>query len=182
MTAQQCVSLVSGNSTGTNGQTTAGASSLGVVQAQTSASGTNTHSYQCNITPPVRPSAILDVTFFYATQPQLGTQVAVLGSGTMNGSIVFSSISFPAPGASETPSTVTPVRADSGSLTILPVVASFNTTTTPAGAFYSVRFTPATPIVVTPTTLQVLLTVTLQNLATTATITNSPGAVVRYTR
>lgn len=178
-----CQQLVSGGSTGTNGQTTAGASSTPVIQSDSDNSGTYTHTYKCNISPLVRPSYVVDATIYYGVQTTaLGTQVAVLASGTMNGSIVFSSITYPSPAASETPSTVTPVRADSGTLTITPVVGSFNTTTTTAGAFYSAKFVPAAPIYVSADHVQLLLTVTLSTQASSATITNVPGVYVRYTR
>ncbi len=178
-----CQAVVSGNSTGTNGLTVVGASNTYVIQAQTSASGTNTHTYQCNISPPVRPSAILDATFYYGIDTtNLGTQTATLASGTLNSTTVFRTITYPTPGNGETPSVVTPVRADSGTLTITPTVANFNVTSITAGAFYSVKFTPATRIAVSVDDLQVLLTVTLLNTATSATITNSPGVFVRYTR
>lgn len=178
-----CQQTVSGNSTGTNGQTIAGASFTPVIQSQTSATGTNTHTFLCNISPLVRPSSVVDATFYYGVQTSnLGTQAAVLASGTMNGSIVFATITYPSPGIGETPSTVTPVRADSGTLLITPVVASSNVNTTTAGAFYSVRFAPASPIAMAADHVQLLLTVTLQSAATSATITNSPGVFVRYTR
>lgn len=183
-----CNSTVSGNGTGTNGLTTTGASATPVVQAQTSASGTNTHTFICNITPPYfivtsgSGLMITAATFFYGVQTTgLGTQVATLASGTMNSSTVFSYIAYPTPAASETPSTVTPVRADSGTLTITPAVASSNVATTTAGAFYSVTFTPATGTLVWKTDLrQLLLTVSLLNTATSATVTNSPGVLVRF--
>src|SRR5690242_6647651 len=85
-----CTSSVSANSTGTNGQTTTGASAVPVVQAQTSATGTNTHTYICNISPPTAiitaraGIAILDAVFLYGPQSALGTQSATLASGTMN--------------------------------------------------------------------------------------------------
>lgn len=181
-----CVSSVSGNSTGTNGQTTAGTSGTPVVQAQTSASGTNTHTYICNISPPVSLAntsgnriQVLDAVFVYGVQTTiLGTQANVLASGTFNGSVVFSTISYPIAIANETPSTVAPVRADTGTMVITPVVASFNTSTTTAGAFYTVTFRPATPIQWNVDMKQLLMTVTLLNTATSATVTNSPGILV----
>lgn len=184
--ASDCNTSVSGNATGTNGYTVAGASNTPVVQASTSNTGTNTHTYVCTIQLPTRltstkGAAIKDVVFYYGVQTSaLGTQVATLASGTMNSSTVFSSITFPAAGASETASTVTPVRADSGTLLITPVVASANTATTTAGAFYSTKFTPATPIALTTDLQTVLFTVTLQAAATSATVTNSPGILVHF--
>lgn len=188
--AQNCSTVVSGNSTGTNGQTTAGASSTPVVQAQTSNVGTNTHTYLCTIAPPARLVAasstnivkIVDAVFLYGVQTTaLGTQVATLASGTFNSSIVFSTIAYPTAGASETPSTVTPVRGDSGTMAITPAAASANVATTTAGSFFSQTFTPATPIVWNVDLTQLLLTVTLLNAATSATITNSPGVLIHMT-
>lgn len=183
-----CMTTVSGNATGTQGFTTAGTSGTPVVQAQTSASGTNTHNYVCTINPQNylitsgAGIAIQSATFYYGVvTSNLGTQVATLASGTMNSVLVFSYIDFPTAGAGETASTVAPVRADSGSLTITPAVASFNVTAATAGQFYSVMFTPATPIVVKVINRQLLLSVSLLNTATSATVTNSPGIMVRYT-
>lgn len=180
-----CNSTVSANSTGTQGLTTVGASTTPVVQAQTSASGTNTHTYICPVDVEsrlnLRGIVIRDVTFLYGVQTTaLGTQVATLASGTFNGSTVFSTITFPAAANSETASTVTPVRADAGTMVITPTAANANVATTTAGAFYSVKFTPATPFNVTTDLQELLVTVTLQNTATSATITNSPGMLVHY--
>jgi len=184
----KCNTTVSGNSTGTNGLTTVGASATPVIQAQTTNVGTNTHTFICNISPPywVVTSGtglqIVSASFFYGVQTTgLGVQAATLASGTMNNAIVFSRITYPTPGIGETESTVTPVRADSGTLVITPVVASANVATTTAGAFYSTLFAPATGTLAWKTDLrQLLLTVTLQNTATSATITNSPGVLVRF--
>jgi len=179
-----CQSLVSGNSTGTQGLTVVGASNTPIDQASTSATGTNTHTFICNITPPngIVTSgigyAIKDAVFAYGLKNQLGTQAATLSSGTMNSSVVFSYIAYPTSGASETPSTVTPVRADSGNLVITPAVASFNRTTTTDGSFYTVTFTPASPIAWKTDQRQLLLTVTLQGILTTALVTYTPGVLV----
>ena len=180
-----CTSTVSGNSTGTNGQTTVGASAVPVVQAQTSASGTNTHTYQCNIAPPANISGVtplwklVDAVFLYGVQTTaLDTQVSTAASGTLNSSILFNYIQYPTSGASETASTVTPVRADAGTIVLNPVIASFNVGTSTAGAFYSQTFTPASPITWNTDLKQLFLKVTLQAQATSATITNSPGVFV----
>ncbi len=179
----QGASYASANTTGTNGLTLIGTANTQVQQVQTSTVGTNTHTYVYNISPPVRPSQIISATFFYGTQATvpLGTQAAVLASGTMNGTIVFTSITYPAPATSETASPVTPIRADTGSLTITPTVANFVISTVDAGTFYSVKFTPSSPIAVTSDLVQVFLNVTIQMQFSSAMITNSPGALVRYT-
>ena len=184
-----CGSGASGNTTGTNGLTVVGASFAGVVQAQTSASGTNTHYYSCDLnnimsalgSSPPKQVAVIDATFFYGVQTSaLGTQAVTLASGTLNSLTVFSKIAMPAAGASETPSTVTPVRADSGTMTLTPAAASFNTGTTTAGAFYSEKFTPGAPVFLTTDGTEFFFNVALLNTATSATITNSPGVLVHY--
>lgn len=182
-----CFGVVSGNGTGTNGLTSVGASSTPAMNLQTDNTGTNTHHHKCNISPPGaiitsgNGIAITSATFMYGVQTTgLGTQVATLSSGTMNSQTVFTTITYPTAGASETPSTVTPVRADAGNLVITPAVASFNVATTTAGAFYSANFAPATPIVYKTTNVQLLLNVSLLNTATSATVTNTPGAMVFF--
>jgi hypothetical protein len=182
-----CIGTPSGNATGTQGLQSAGAAAMPVQGVQTNATGTNTHIYVCTITPPswiisaTTGLAVKDATFFYGVQTNaLGTQASVAASGTFNGAVVFSSVTYPAAAASETPSTVTPVRADAGTLGITPAAASANTATTTAGAFYSQLFTPATPIAWSTDMKQLLFTVALQNTATTATVTNSPGALIHF--
>jgi len=180
-----CNTTASGNTTGTQGQTISGASAMPVVQAQTSVTGTNTVTFICNISPPqsIKTTGtglgILDAIFTYAvvTGP-LGTQVATLSSGTMNGSTVFSYVAYPTPVGAQTPSTVTPVRADANTLVITPVVASFNTTTTTAGSFFAAKFTPAAPIAWKTDLRQLLMTVTLQGLASTPYTINSAGVLL----
>jgi hypothetical protein len=174
---------------GTNGMTVVGASNVYAMESNsTSSATTNTLSYTCPISAPFRTTSgkgiyISKVVADYGVQTTaLGTQVNTLASGTYNGSIVFSKIVLPAAGASETPSTVTPVRADSGTLVVTPVIASANTATTTAGAFYTIAFTPSTPFVLADLT-KFLFTLSLQGAATpaAATITNLLGVHVYYT-
>ena len=90
-----CNSTVSANSTGTQGLTTSGASTMPVVAAQTSATGaTNTHTFICNISPPYaiittgNGIGITDAVFFYGVSAGGGigsAQVATLASGTFMG-------------------------------------------------------------------------------------------------
>ena len=103
----QCSSTVSANSTGTNGQTTAGTSSTPVVQADTSSTAA-LHQYICNLAPPSPLTTtgtnlrVVDVVFLYnITANNLGQQANVLASGTFNGATVFSSITHPSPGPTE---------------------------------------------------------------------------------
>jgi hypothetical protein len=189
-TWSQCQSSVSGNATLINGYTTAGAASTPVVQAQTSATGTNTHTYVCKVHVPQRLSNtqpgkgvyISNVVFYYGVQGgALGPQAATPASGTMNGSTVFGTVTYPNPGVAETPSTVAPLRADSGTLTITPAAGAFNIAVTTAGAFYTAQFTPASPILLQTDLQDLVLTFTLQCAANTATITNSPGGIIHYT-
>jgi hypothetical protein len=182
--AGACAGTVSGNSTGTNGSTVVG--SVAVVQDDTSASGTNTHTYLCHIPLPSKTTAnkgvvnILDATFFYGVQTAaLGTQAATLASGYLNGVAVFQSTAFPAAGASETASSAY-ARADTGTAAWTPAVASFNTATTTAGQFYSEKFAPGSTLTLDTDLSDLMLVVTLQCAATTATITNTPGFIVHY--
>lgn len=183
-----CNSSVSGNGTGTNGFTALGtAPSIPVVEANTSATGTNTHYFVCSIPIPSRLALtksiyVLDITAFYGVQTTgLGTQVAVLASGTLNAKTVFTKIAYPAATASQTATGLAEaVRADTGTLTIAPVVASFNVATTTAGEFYSAKFTPSVAIPVAVDNTQLLFTLSLLNTATSITITNLPGILVHY--
>jgi hypothetical protein len=186
-----CNSSVSGNSTGTNGLTVLGtAPSIPVIQAQTSSTGTNTHYYTCAIPLPSarldlsRTAYVADVEFYYGVQTTaLGTQVATLASGTLNSKTVFQTIAYPVAAATETATGLAEAaRADSGTLTITPVVGSFNTATTTAGEFYTVKFTPANPVPLSVDHTQLMFTVSLLNTATSATVTNSPGFLVHVRR
>ncbi len=185
--ARECFGLVSGNAdTGNATWVMGGSSSHPEFQLLTTNSGTNTHTYKCDITPPSfitsgRGAQITSVEFFYGVQTSnLGTQVASLADGTMNSQTVFTYVDYPAPGAAETPSVEVPVRADSGTLVINPVVASFNVNTTTAGRYYSVAFTPASAIAVETARRQLYLNVALLNTATSATETNTVGGRVVY--
>lgn len=160
-----------------------GASAIPVYQYASTA-GT-AHTYACQIPVPTRingsrGSYLVDATFYYGVQQTLlPAQAATLASGFFNGVAVFTSITLPAAGASETPSTVTPVRADAGTLLITPVVASFNLALTTAGAWDSVKFTPATPIALTADITAFYLNVSF--LVTTGVMTtNTPGFTVHY--
>lgn len=189
-TFSQCFPSVSGNAGATLGFTTVGTANTPVAEATTTSTGTNTHTYVCKVHVPQRLANTLpgkgvyltNFVFYYGVQQAaLGSQASVLASGTFNGSTVFGSVTYPASGASETPSPVTPSRLDSGTLTITPAVASFNTSTTTAGAFDTVTFTPASPILLQTDLQDIVLTVTFQCAATTATTTNTPGGIIHYT-
>ena len=183
-----CAPLVSDHG-GTLGITVTGASSVYAMQvATTSSATTNTMTYTCPIVAPFRTSTgrgvwISKIVADYGVQTTaLGTQVNTLASGTYNGSIVFSKIVLPAPGAAETASTVTPVRADAGTLVVTPVIASANTAITTAGGFYTIAFTPSTPFILADLT-KYLFTLSLQGTASpsAATVTNLLGVHVYWT-
>lgn len=157
-----------------------------VYQVATTNSGTATNTITCAIPVPSRANIargvfVADVTFFYGVQQTgLGTQAVVLASGTMNAQAVFTTITMPAAGTSETASTVTPVRWDSGTLTLLPTVANFNVATTTAGAFYSEKFTPATPMSMNTDLTGYYVNFTVLETATSASTVNTPGFLVHY--
>lgn len=184
LTAQTGVGVSSNIGLGLIGATTTQPTSI--YQIATTNAGTATNTLQCVIPVPsrtnlTRGSYLMDDTFYYGVQQTgLGTQVAVLASGTMNGVLVFQQIALPTAGAAETASTVAPTRADAGTLLITPVVASSNVATTTAGAFYSVKFTPATPIALTSDGTAYYVAATFLATATSATTLNTPGHIVHY--
>jgi hypothetical protein len=168
-----------------------GASNVPVMQvATTNAASISTNTISCVINPPStvgitgRGVTLTDAVVVYGLQQTGGvnaTQLSVAASGTFNGTIVFDKVAFPTSGASETPSTVTPVRADAGSLVYTPTAATFNSVVTTAGAFFTQKFTPATPFA-----LSTDLTIYHVNMAvlcntTQATTINVAGVLVHFT-
>lgn len=196
--ASSCAYSTSGGTLATPTFGAAGNTALGLINASatitpvyqiaTTSSGTATNTLTCQVPVPSRVNAargsyLVDATFFYGVQQTgLGTQVAVLASGTMNGQAVFTKVALPVAAASETASTVTPVRADAGTLLITPVVASSNVATTTAGGFYSVKFTPATPIALTTDLTAYYVNATFLATASSATTINTPGMLIHYRR
>jgi hypothetical protein len=157
-----------------------------VIQgATTSSASSDTITFVCTIMPPYRTSAtkgiaLTDATFIYGNQTtNLGTQAATLASGTFNGSTVFQKLVAPVAGAGETASSATLVRADSGTMAITPVAASFNGTAVTAGQFYTAKFAPASPIQLSDLT-PLIFTVKLVVTDSAATQINSPGVLVHY--
>jgi hypothetical protein len=157
-----------------------GASNTPVYQLATTVTGTNTHTYTCRVNSLGKLPAIVSVEWDYGTIATLGTQAAVLASGTMNGQLLFSTITLPATGAAETPSTVTPVRWDAGTVVINPVVASFNVTALTAGAFYTATVTPATALTMATPLTDYFVSFALLNTATTATATYITGVKLNF--
>lgn len=176
--------------TGTTGlglvSSAAGVASLPVLEVSTTNAGTATNTISCTIPVPSRVNAprgsyVVDATFAYGIyQNTAGTQAAVLASGTMNGQAVFTTVTLPAAGTSETGSVVAPVRWDSGTLAITPVVASFNTTALTVGQFYTAKFVPATPLAMTSDLTSYQVNLSILCAATTATSIATPGVLVHY--
>lgn len=168
-----------------------GASNVPVMQvATTNAAVVSVNTISCVINPPStvgitgRGVNLVNADVIYGLQQTGGvnaTQVSVAASGTMNGTLVFDKVAFPAPGASETPSTVTPVRADAGTLAYTPAMASFNSVVTTAGAFFTQRFTPATPFALTTDETIYHINFTVLCNTTQATTINVAGVLVHFT-
>lgn len=156
--------------------------------ATTNAAVISTNTITCNVPVPSRVSAgrgvyVVDATFMYGLQQAGGvnaTQVAVEASGTMNGVLVFSQVTYPAAGAAETPSTVAPVRWDAGTLVLNPAKAAFNSLVTTAGSFFSQKFTPATPMAMVSDFVQYFVSLPILCNTTQATTINSPGVLIHY--
>lgn len=164
-----------------------------VMAVSTTNGGTATNTISCMIPVPSRVNTargvqLVDAVVFYGVgQNAIGStvntpQAVTLSSGQLNGVNVFGKITMPAVGLSETPSTVAQARADSGTLAISPdpTNANFNTATTTAGAFYSIKFTPASPISMTTDLTQYYVNLTLLCQATTATTIYEGGVLVHY--
>lgn len=168
-----------------------GASSVPVMQvATTNAAVVSTNTISCVINPPStigitgRGVNLTSADVFYGIQQTGGvnaTQLSVAASGTFNGTTVFDKIAMPAPGAAETPSTVTPVRADAGSLAYNPAAASFNSLVTTAGSFFTQRFTPATPFGLTTDETIYHINFSVLCNTTQATTINVAGVMVHFT-
>ena len=90
----------------------------------------------------------------------------------------FSTITLPAPGASQTASTVTPV-AIGGTVTTSSTTGNMAATT--AGAFKVSRLTPATPINLTADMTYLLVSENFNQSASSAQVVNSPGMLIHYT-
>jgi len=90
----------------------------------------------------------------------------------------FSTIAFPAPGATETASVVTPV-AIGGTVTTSSTTGNMAATT--AGAFKVSRLTPATPINLTTDMTFLLVSENFNQSASSAQVVNSPGMLLHYT-
>ena len=171
--------------------TTATAPAVPVMQvATTNASVISVNTINCLINPPStvgitgRGINLVNADFFYGIQQSGGvnaTQLYTLASGTMNGALVFSKVVMPTPGASETPSTVAPVRADTGTLAVTPSGATFNSLVTTAGAFFTQRYTPSAPFSLSGDDTLYYISMTFLCNTTQATTINTPGVMIHFT-
>lgn len=167
------------------------APAIPVMQVSTTnAASISVNTITCMINPPStvgvagRGINLVNADFFYGIQQAGGvnaTQVYSLAAGTMNGALVFSKVVMPAPGAAETPSTVAPVRADAGTLVVNPAGASFNSVVTSAGAFFTQRYTPATPFSLSTDMTIYYVSMTFLCNTTQATTINTPGVLIHFT-
>lgn len=160
-----------------------------VIQvASTNAGVISVDTITCGVPIPSRVNAsrgvyVVDATFAYGiigTGGVNATQVAVEASGTMNGGLVFSQVAFPTPGAAETASTVAPTRWDTGTLVLTPAKAAFNSLVTTAGAFFTQKFTPATPMPMASDLTQYFVSLPVLCNTTQATAIYSSGILVHY--
>lgn len=90
----------------------------------------------------------------------------------------FATIALPAPGATETASTVTPVAIGG---TVTTSSTSGNMAAMTAGAFKVSRLTPATPINLTADMTYLVISENFNQSASSAQIVDSPGLLVHYT-
>jgi hypothetical protein len=157
-----------------------------IQAAITSSGSSDSVIISCLINPPFRTTSgkgiqITSVQLVYGVQTtNLPAPTGTLASGTINSQLVFTKFVAPAAGATETASSATLVRGDSGTLAVTPSLANFNVIAVTAGQFYTQTFTPAAAITVsdlTPLYFNLKLLVTDSN----AIQINSPGIVVKYT-
>lgn len=156
--------------------------------SSTNAGVISTDTLTCAVPIPTRANLskgvyVVDASFLYGiigTGGVNATQVAVEASGTMNGGLVFSQVTFPAAGAAETPSTVAPVRWDAGTLVLNPAKAAFNSLVTTAGAFFTQKFTPATPMAMAADFTEYMVSMSVLCNTTQATAIYTAGVLVHY--
>jgi hypothetical protein len=158
-----------------------------VIQISTTNAGTANNTVSCQLPVPSRTNTsrgvyLADVVWIYGLQQAAAnsTQVATEASGLLNGVVAFGKITLPAPGASETPSTVAQARADAGTMVLLPAKASFNAGTTTTGAFATQKITPATPFAMTTDLTLYFANFTVLHAVTTASTLQVAGVMVHY--
>lgn len=166
-----CWFSVTGGTTTTT-LTALGASFVPVINSTTS-SAASVLTLQCYVAVPSKLTAtkgvtISDVVIMYGAQTSDITSI--------DGAAI-STIAFPAAGATETPSTVTP-SAIAGSITQSSTTSNLAKTT--AGAFYTSKLTLATPFNLATDLQALIVTLVFHNTATSVLTVNSPGLIVHY--
>jgi hypothetical protein len=157
------------------GLSTAGTANVPVTVISATSAGASVNSLTCfvpvNTFQPLINKGVtikfVDVLYGVAT-----TTLTSISGGA------FSTIAFPAPGATETASVVTPV-AVGGSVTTSSTTGNLAATT--AGAFKTSRLTPATPINLTTDMTYLVVLENFNQSASAAQIVSSPGLLVHYT-
>lgn len=158
--------------TGTPAFLVLGASNVFVLN-QTTNSAAGTETLTCNISLPTRLATnrgvtIKDIVTVYGVQTTALTSV---------GTPTLSTITLPAPAATETASTVTPV-AVTGTFTNHTVTSGLGTTT--AGSFWTVKSTLATPFALTSDLTQLVFAIPFASTTTGVLTINTPGLMVHY--
>lgn len=157
------------------GTTTIGASAIPVTQIKVTAAGASVNTLTCIV--PIntfQPLINKGITVKYA-DVLYGVATTTLTS--ISGG-AFATITFPAPGASQTASTVTPV-AVGGTVTTSSTTGNLAATT--AGAFKTSRLTPATPINLTTDMQYLIVSEAFNQSASAAQVVNTPGILLHYT-
>lgn len=170
-----CAWSTTGTTTGTNGLTTVGASAVPVNQVQVSNAGASVNTLQCWLTGDVYQALLNKGATITGYNTFYGVQTTALTS--INGAAV-GTVTFPAPAANETASTVTPVSA-CGTLTTSSTTGNLATVT--AGAFRTIGVTCGTPLNLSTQYNGILFTLVFNQSAAAADIVNSPGMQVIYT-
>lgn len=157
------------------GTTTIGTAGIPVTQIKVTNGGASVNTLTClvpiNTFQPLLNKGITvksaDVVYGVAT-----TTLTSISGGA------FSTITLPAPGASQTASTVTPV-AVGGTVTTSSTTGNLAATT--AGAFKVSRLTPATPINLTTDMQYLVVSENFNQSASAAQVVNTPGILLHYT-
>jgi hypothetical protein len=157
------------------GLTTLGTAGVPAVQISVTNAGASVNTLTCFV--PVNTFQPLVNKGITVTSADVLYGVATTTLTSISGG-AFSTIAFPAPGASQTASTVTPV-AVGGTVTTSSTTGNLAATT--AGAFKTSRLTPATPINLTTDQTYLIVSENFNQSASAAQIVNSPGILLHYT-
>lgn len=174
VTPGACAVKASASAGATNSTLVAvGASFTPAIEGNTTAAATQTVS--CLINVPTRLTVGKGITI----QNVVLEYGVVTTAFTSTTAPILSTITFPASGTSETPSTITPVAAP-GTLTVLPVIGSANLTAQTAGAFYTEKVTLNTPLSVNTDLVNVLFQQGFVQSAGATSLLDVTGLIVHY--